>query len=34
MLGYRATTGFSGLVAVTAILLTVQIISGVAAFPL
>ena len=31
---YRATTGFSGLIAITAILLGVQFITGVAAFPL
>lgn len=34
MLGYRATTGFGGLFAVTAILLTIQFITGTGAFPL
>jgi hypothetical protein len=34
MLSDRATTGFSGLFAVMAILLTAQIITGVGAFPL
>ena len=34
MRGDRATTGFSGLTAVTAILLIVQLITGVGAFPL
>jgi hypothetical protein len=34
MLGYRARTGFGGMIAVTAVLLFVQLITGVAAFPL
>ena len=34
VLSYRATTGFSGLFVVTTILLAVQAITGVAAFPL
>jgi hypothetical protein len=34
VLSHRATTGFGGLIAVAAILLAAQIVSGVAAFPL
>jgi len=34
VLSYRATTGFGGLAAVTVILLAVQVITGVIAFPL
>jgi hypothetical protein len=34
VLSYRASTGFGGLFAVTAILLAVQAITGVPAFPL
>jgi hypothetical protein len=34
MLGYRARTGFGGIIAVTAVLLFVQLITGVRAFPL
>jgi hypothetical protein len=34
VLAHRATTGFSGLIVVAAILLVAQLLSGVAAFPL
>src|SRR5688572_168063 len=34
VLSYRATTGFGGLFAVTTILLAIQAITGVGAFPL
>ena len=34
VLSDRATTGFSGLIAVTTILLAVQFVTGVGAFPL
>jgi hypothetical protein len=34
VLSDRATTGFGGLIAVTAILLAVQTVTGVGAFPL
>ncbi len=34
MLSYRASTGFGGLFAVATILLGIQLITGVAAFPL
>jgi hypothetical protein len=34
VLSYRAGSGFGGLIVVTAILLGIQAISGVAAFPL
>jgi hypothetical protein len=34
VLSYRATTGFGGLIVVTAILLVVQLITGIRGFPL
>ncbi len=34
VLSYRATTGFGGLFAVTTILLAIQAVTGVPAFPL
>jgi hypothetical protein len=34
VLAYRATTGFGGLVVVTTVLLAVQLVTGVGAFPL
>jgi hypothetical protein len=34
VLSYRATTGFGGLIVVTAFLLAVQAVTGIAAFPL
>lgn len=34
VLSYRATTGFGGLIVVTAILLVTQLITGFRAFPL
>jgi hypothetical protein len=34
MIGTRAWTGFGGVIAITAVLLVVQLITGVAAFPL
>jgi hypothetical protein len=34
VLSYRATTGFGGLIVVTTILLAVQLLTGIEAFPL
>jgi hypothetical protein len=34
VLSYRATTGFGGLIVVTAVLLATQLVTGIGAFPL